>query len=73
MDAESHNGMGYYAIEDEALRDVAETVAEQGERSAAVRSLLMYRDGDQGAGISGDELVARALERTRQTTAPQAA
>lgn len=65
VDAVAHNAIGYYRTEEEALRDVADIVAENGRDSAEARNLLMYQDGSDDAGIAGDALIARALERAR--------
>ena len=69
VDAETHNAIGYYRTEEDALREVAEIVGEHGRHSAEARSLLMYREGSKTGSVAGDALIARALERTRQPEA----
>ena len=66
MGAETHNAIGYYRTEEDALREIAEIVAEHGRQSAEARNLLMDRDGSEDGGVSGDALIARALERARR-------
>ena len=73
MDAATHNAIGYYPTEEDALRDVAESASEHGRQSAKARNLLMYRDGEDSVdgSVGGDALIARALDQLRQP-APRA-
>ena len=45
VDADSHNASGYYRSGEDAPRDVAEIVAEHGQRSTEARGLLVWRNG----------------------------
>ena len=64
VDAETHNAIGYYRTEDDALLDVTDVVAEHGRHSAEARNFLMYRDGSESGALGGNALIDRALERT---------
>lgn len=61
LDVETNNMIGAYDSEDEALRDVLDTVRRYGLSSEAVSSLGMTHRGSLVA--EGEQLAQRALDR----------
>lgn len=64
--------LGYYETEADALRVVVGIVREYGSRSAEACHLLLYQDGAEDQGPSGQALIARrqdAIAKLQHTIA----
>jgi hypothetical protein len=62
LDSETANMLGYYETEADALRIVAGIVREHGSWSAEACHLLLYQDGAEDHGLSGQALIARVQD-----------